>query len=179
MKCLGINNRGNKCKRVVKCGQWCSFHIYQKPIRFYKRPLPYSNWPRVEFINHEIVKYPNIDLFMKALHICYLELQVNSSTLFYTESHINYARNKCLILTVELLKKNTHICYGESFLENIINSSIIILHKHPELRDYAEDFKKKCLKSYRDQAQKRVACFYFKYVEGLCFDVVEKIMGYV
>ena len=176
--CIGINNRNIICKRKVKCGKWCSFHINQTSIEHYSRPVPYSDWPRVEIINSEVSQFPSLGLVMKALRVFFIDMQVHTSSLFNSQAQINYAKHKCLILTAELLKRNVHVCYGVGYLDGVIESCIKNLI-YPEHRIYAEDFKRKCLKSYREQAQKRLQFFYFKNVEGLCFDVVEKIMEYV
>ena len=88
-------------------------------------------------------------------------------------------RRTIVIKIVELIKLNINICYGEPRINEIVNKLVTKMNEVDELAKYTEDFKRKCLKSYREQSRKIVNCFYFKHVEGLCADVIEKIISYV
>ena len=116
---------------------------------------------------------------LASIRIQYHNINYIINSGFYSECKIKYINRRCILSCIELIKVNLIICYGNQELEKLISICFDKINYFSELHDYTEDFKKKCLKSYRDQAQKRVACFYFKHVEGLCFDVVEKIINLV
>ena len=80
----------------------------------------------------------------------------------------------------ENLKYNKTIFYHipePPEFKGIFNKIIENFTPFPEFKDYIIDFQKQCVKNYRIQAQKCLYLFYFKHVEGLCFDVVEKIIN--
>jgi hypothetical protein len=176
-KCIGINNRNAICKRQVKSGSYCCFHIDQKRIKLYTRID--ETWPSDSLINQNVQRLYHINLVMKALDIFRLEMQIMETSVFYNAINADYAKKRCLIFTVELFKLNVDVCYGQPFLDGLMDSCVRLLVKQPQLSDYTEHFKRKCLKSHRDQAQKKLRCFYFRHVNGLCFDIVEKIMELV
>ena len=81
------------------------------------------------------------------------------------------------ISCVELLKSNAVVCRSDSRLQTIVNTLADMMVEVPELAEYAEDFRRKCLRSHREAARKRLVSFYFSRCEDLCDDVIEKVLG--
>jgi hypothetical protein len=71
------------------------------------------------------------------------------------------------------------MCLTESYLQSLVVSLSERFEVIPELAEYLEDFKRRCLESHRAAARKRVLSFYFKRCEDLCDDVIEKVLEYV
>ena len=175
--CMGITSKNKICKKRSKYDGYCGFHMYQKTIDFYNPPD--KSWPCIEVINISTERLPTIELVMENLRVLFLEMQFHSNLFIYSQYQMECARKNCLILTIELIKTNKHVCYGVRYIDELVESCVKMLRNYPELIDYAEDFKKKCLKSYREQAKKQIIGFYFKHIDGLCADVIEKIMEYI
>ena len=78
--------------------------------------------------------------------------------------------------TAELLKFNSNMCTEDDSLQGLVDTVASKLDAVPELTAYTEDFRRKCSRSHRSEARKRVNAFYFKRCEDLCDDVIEKIL---
>ena len=175
--CKGTTAKNCACKNKVKKGDYCSSHKSQRIIKFYPN---IDNWPSSIIINKRIHGYLTVDLVL--LQISYYETEFLMNTNFNGPGDEKIKERESRIFTIsviELIKFNIDICYGHPRIDFFVDKISQKFYAWGLFDVYIEDFKKKCLKSYREQAQKRVICFYFKHVEGLCFDVVEKIMGYV
>lgn len=84
------------------------------------------------------------------------------------------------ISCVELLKCNAVVCRSDSRLQTIVNTLADMMVEVPELAEYADDFKRRCLdESHHATARKRLVSFYFSRCEDLCDDVLEKILSFV
>jgi len=151
----------------------CNIHKDQTPVPYYNRPD--ENWPTVETVNNNVHMYNSMDVIMSVLYNYSIDMQLSSFTI---PSLVDRAYKRCLILSTEHIKRNNSFCYGMGYLENTIKAYYKILIGYPQLARYAENFRKLCLKSYRDQAKKNMVTFYFKHVEGLYPDVVEHIMSF-
>jgi hypothetical protein len=84
-----------------------------------------------------------------------------------------------LMMCTELIKLNASVCYTDDRLQVLVQGMSKRLDEVPKLAAYAEDFRRKCLASHRDAARKRLVSFYFKRCEGLCDDVIEKVLEHV
>ena len=115
-------------------------------------------------------RVPNSGAFVGGLNTKRYENLTNEQVLF--------CNRLCLVSTIELIKLNVKICYGVPCFDNVIDVCAKKIENVQGMADYAEHFKKKCLKSYRDQAKKKLVTFYFNRIEGLCPDVIEKIMTF-
>ena len=178
--CKGINSKNLPCKKkATECG-YCPYHFNQNPIEFYPQ---LDNWPTVTTINNNAYHnhwLPGDLLFQlrelqSRLVIRPWELRLSENL---TNEQALYCNRLCLISTIELIKLNVKICYGKPCFDNVIDVCAKKIENVQGMADYAEHFKKKCLKSYRDQAKKKLVTFYFNRIEGLCPDVIEKIMTF-
>jgi hypothetical protein len=88
-------------------------------------------------------------------------------------------RRTIVIKIVESIKFNINICYGEPYINSLVDTLVTKMNEVDELAEYTEDFKRKCLKSYREQSRKRLINFYFKRIQGLCPDVIELIINFI
>ncbi len=173
--CKGTTRSGHPCRCKVRCGEYCGYHCYQKPIEFYPT---LENWPTSLVINksrsgtHSVGFIP---LVLIQLANFKMDMLVQPSPMFYPESQIKYSHRLFLIKSIELIKRNACICYGEPTIDRLIIAYCEKLYEIPEFKDYVEDFKKRCLKSHRDQARKKVYTFYLNF---LCNDIIEKIISY-
>jgi len=84
-----------------------------------------------------------------------------------------------LMMCTELIKLNVAVCYTDDTLQHLVGILNKGLNESTELANYAEDFRRTCMKSHRDAARKRLVSFYFKRCEGLCDDVIEKVLEHV
>ena len=174
--CKGIVKYNKKCRNKVVYGEFCSHHMNQRPIFFY--PL-IDDWPPPNMINKEVRKYKTYEYLLIVIRKLYKTLLEESK--FVSEYLIKYNTRLFFMSVLELLKYNKNICY-EIVHHDFNKMCNVLMEKFvtfPEFNDYIIDFQKQCIKSYRDQAKKKVYLFYFKHVEGLCFDVVEKIINLV
>jgi hypothetical protein len=83
------------------------------------------------------------------------------------------------MMCTELIKLNASVCYTDDRVQDLVTGMSSSLDEVPELAEYAEDFRRKCMRSHRTAARKRLVSFYFTRVEGLCDDVIEKVLGLV
>jgi hypothetical protein len=106
-----------------------------------------------------------------------IELSSDSTDLSYlgNPEYNHYQFISC----VELLKRNAVVCYTDDRIQNILPIITTKLDQVPELAEYTEDFRRKCLESHRAAARKRVVSFYFTRCEDLCDDVIEKVLDAV
>jgi hypothetical protein len=176
-RCIGLTTKDQRCKNAAQVGKvCCNIHKNQTPIPLYNRPD--QNWPTPGRINKVVYMYYSVETVIKVMHNFNIDMHINSINLFHTPTQIDIAQKLFMMLITETLKRNKHICYGVHYLNDIITIHYDILMQFPQLADYAEDFRKQCLKSYRDKARKKLIMFYFQHCEGLCYDVVEHIMTF-
>lgn len=175
--CKGTTKSGNQCRNRIRCGQYCGYHCDQKPIEFYPS---LENWPNNVLINRykgHCVGF--IPLVLLEIQNYQNDMLVQPSPMFYPDCEIKFSHRLFLIKTVELIKRNACICYGDEKIDRFIFACVKKLEPFPELKDYIEDFKRRCLKSYSDQARKNVYRFYLNGCCNLCPDVIEKIVDLV
>ena len=171
--CKGFKTNNCACKNKIKKGDYCCHHKYQRVIEFY--PI-IDNWPIPNVINKRIHDYFTVDLVLLQLNYFEHELTMNGG---FRGPYQEYDIRLCIVSMIELIKCNIDICYGHPQIEYLVEVIIKKFYIWRVFDDYIEDFKKKCLEKYRLYTRKKVLEFYFKNVDGLCFDVVEKIMEYV
>jgi hypothetical protein len=165
--CLGFSHSGNPCKLKVKDDYFCHNHLYQRPIEHYTPPN--DNWPFRYEIMYGVRKYKNPELLLRDTY----------GRLLKTKFSRKRVRVTSFLFAVETLKLNNQICYNHPVIQHLSKLMVKNFDCIPELRTYIIDFKKKCLKSYRDQARKSLTAFYFKHIEGLCPDVIELIISFI
>ena len=165
--CRGFSGTGVRCKLKVKDDYFCHNHLYQRPTELYIKPN--DSWPYKYEIMYGVRKYKNPEILLSDVY----------SRLFKTKFASKRRRVTSFLFAMETVKLNTPICYNHSVIQHLSKLTVENFECIPELQTYILDFKKKCLKSYRDQARKQLNCFYFKHVEGLCPDVIEMIIGFV
>jgi hypothetical protein len=102
------------------------------------------------------------------------EMQLNMSVASIEKK--KFEQRKCVIRSVELCKMNATLMYNIPELENLASIMASKLDTVPELKDYTEDFRRKCVKSHREEAKKRLMSFYFKRCEDLCDDMIWEIL---
>lgn len=168
--CKGVTLKLVQCKNKGGFAGFCRLHQNQiNGINF----LPVGeDWPTSLSIISSVFKVRDIDHL-----IIYSKGLVSSPKTPRAEKRLY--RRTVVIKMVEFFKFNVNICYGEPRTDRITKLLIARMSEIAELAKYTEDFKRKCLKSYRDQARKNLICFYFKHVEGLCPDVIETIIGFI
>jgi hypothetical protein len=84
-----------------------------------------------------------------------------------------------LMMCTELLKRNAVVCYNDDRIQGLVWGMSVKLDEVPELAAYTEDFRRKCMRSHRAAARKRLISFYFNRVEDLCDDVIERVLEHV
>ena len=186
--CKGVTKNGVKCKTKVRCGDehvYCTHHIKEQNLNFYPYPndigcLGYdkNNWPPPRRINMDLVKCKTPQHLVQVIRRLY-KINLESSKILNEHYWVTYHTRLTFTSVIENLKYNKTIFYENPFpgfdkMCNVIINRFVIF---PEFNDYIIDFQKQCIKNYRIQAQKCLYLFYFKHVEGLCFDVVEKIIN--
>ena len=175
-RCIAITTRSTRCKNVVQNGiKCCNLHKDQTPIPFYNRPD--ENWPSDEIVNSNTYRYHSVEVVMAVLYNYSIDMHISTLNFFSSPLEIERATKRCLILSVEHIKRNRHLIYGAEYLNDLIVSHHNLLNSE-QLEEYAENYRRLCLKSYRDKARKKLISFYFKHVEGLYSDVVEHIMTF-
>lgn len=175
--CHALTNRGTRCRTKADC--FCAAHHAQCAIPLY--PV-IEYWPTTCVVHRNVEKYDNLDDLRK---------QVNRMKRFVvrgveynnfppdtrTPREMYYAR-MAFITVSELLKLNSDLC-DNRFAQELVDVVASKLDTVPELAAYTEDFRRKCSKSHREAARKRVHAFYFTRCEDLCDDVIEKVLEYV
>ena len=176
MQCQGITSIGPQCKRVTHSADGlCCQHKKQVPIPLY--PVM-DNWPVSGIIKPYVLIFHSVHRLVDVIrtHHRLLEMIVAISQ---TESEKNYERRKCVIVCIELFKANTNLMYDKPGMQKLVAALASKLDQFPEFAEYAEDFRRKCLKSHREAAKKRLIAFYFNRCEDLCDDVIREIMNRV
>jgi len=165
--CKGLTHQGLPCKRR-RHSEYCRLHLDQTPIALYTPP---DGWPSSQAVNVKVSKIPTLlTVGMITAHIRMLSLLVGNNVMF----------NRLFVITVvELLKRNAEVCLSDPDLQRFVSVAVSKLEEVPELAEYTEDFKRRCMASHRAAARKRLLSFYFKRCEDLCDDVIEKVLSFV
>jgi hypothetical protein len=168
--CQGVTLKLVQCKNKGNFAGFCRLHQNQaNGIKF----LPVGeDWPTSLSIISSVFKVITLDHL-----ITYSKGLVGSLKTPRAENRLH--RRTVVIKMVEFFKFNVNICYGEPRTDRITKLLIARMNEIAELAEYTEDFKRKCLKTYRDQARKSLTAFYFKHIEGLCPDVIELIISFI
>jgi hypothetical protein len=167
---------GPRCKRWANGADGlCCQHKTQVPIPLY--PVM-DNWPVSGTIKPYVLTFRAGHRLIDVLktHHRLLEMTVAISL---TEAEKNYERRKCVIICIELIKANTNLVYDKPGMQRLTEALASKLDQFPEFAEYAEDFRRKCLKSHREAARKRLIAFYFNRCEDLCDDMIWEIMNRV
>ena len=175
--CKGINSKNLPCKKKARGCGYCIFHVNQRPIEFYPQ---LENWPdAITIRNNAYRKHWLPSDLLHELREFYKRLVLKApEQLNLSNEQILNCNRLCLVSSIELIKLNVILCYGNKVFDKVIDTCAKKIENVQGMADYAEDFKKKCSKSYRDQAKKKLVTFYFNHIEGLCPDVIEKIMTF-
>ena len=120
-----------------------------------------NDWPSIENIQHRIF------LFETQHQVCYY---LKSMPFFNGNGFHRIA----VIVAIETIKANRRLLYNG--FDDVILTLADKFDEYPILGPYIEDFKRKSLSFH---CRNKVACFYFRHVDGLCQDVIEKIISYV
>jgi len=175
--CKGFNSRLCPCKNKVRFGngEYCNFHKNQKPIEFY--PVV-DNWPSTMAINAR--DYLFSDITDVCIQMKYFQESKDERIQNNIHSKLirDYENRICAISMIELIKTNRYICYNNEGMQGVVRSLCVKFHGWSVFEPYIEDFKRKCLKSHRDQARKKLIWFYFQRNEDLYYDICEKIMEF-
>ena len=167
--CKGINAKNKDCRNKVKNGEtYCDCHKDQH-IEFYRKVD--ENYPTTKQIIFFLKKVNTVH----DLKLC-LKVFLGFRRIEPQEKFWKYLAIFCCM---ECLKLNVSLFYGTTRFNLVITS--ICNKSIPELKDYFEDFKEKCLTGYLDsknKAKKKLIMFYMIHCEGLCYDVVEYIMTF-
>ncbi len=177
MQCQGVTSIGPRCKRVTHTADGlCCQHKTQVPIPLY--PVM-DNWPVSGTIKPYVLIFHSVHRLVDVLktHGRLLRMTVAISQ---SEAEKNYETRKYVIICIELIKANTNLVYDNPVMQRLTEAVAealrIEIDKFPEFAEYAEDFRRKCLKSHRDAAKKRMLAFYFNRCEDLCDDMIGEIM---
>ena len=178
--CRGVTHRGRPCKSRA-FAEYCRPHINQTPIPMYTPP---ASWPASDTFIDKVLMIPYRNLSADMVLLQFLVLQENlwinpPAYLNIPLDIIQRDSRTYLMMCTEMVKLNVAVCYTDDRVQNFVRGLSNRLDEVPELAEYAEDFRRKCLKSHRDTARKSLVSFYFKRCEDLCDDVLEKVLGYV
>jgi hypothetical protein len=176
--CKGLTHRGLPCKSKV-FAEYCRVHLDQTPIPLYNRPF---GWPNDATIMGVVMRLPraSADGVIEQLVQFRSNWRISPHISFEVrEDTIRFANREYLIRCVETIKNNRIVCYTDDRLQTMVMFLSTKLDEIPELGEYIEDFRRRCLVSHRDAARKRVYAFYFKRCEDLCDDVIEKVLGFL
>jgi hypothetical protein len=176
MQCQGVTSIGPRCKRVThSVDGFCCQHKTQTPIPLY--PVM-DNWPVSGTIKPYVLIFHSVHRLVDVIktHHRLLEMVVVMSQ---TETGKNYEKRKCVIISIELIKANINLVYDNPGMQKLVAALASKLDQFPEFAEYAEDFRRKCLKSHREAARKRLIAFYFNRCEDLCDDMIWEIMNRV
>ena len=176
--CRGVTHRGRPCKSRA-FAEYCRPHINQTPIPLYTPP---AGWPASDTFIDKVLMLPyrNLSADMVIFQLSLLRenlwlIPPDPSSLF--RDIIKRDHRTYLMLCTELIKLNAVVCYNDDRVQDLATGMSIMLDQVPELAEYAEDFRRKCLRSHREAARKRMVSFYFTRCEDLCDDVIEKVLG--
>jgi hypothetical protein len=87
-----------------------------------------------------------------------------------------FEQRRLILRSAELCMMNATLMYNDPDMENLASVMASKLDTAPELKDYTEDFRRKCIKSHREEAKKKLMSFYFKRCEDLCDDMIWEVL---
>ena len=176
MQCQGVTSIGSRCKRVTHTADGlCCQHKTQVPITLY--PVM-DNWPVTGAIKPYVLTFHSVGQLTRTLQTHH-RLREMTVAISQTDAAKFYEARKCVVICVELLKANVGLVYDRPGIQRLVAELANKLDQFPELSAYAEDFRRKCLKSHREAARKRMIAFYFNRCEDLCDDMIWEIMNRV
>ena len=108
------------------------------------------------------------------MQVITLEMQLKTRMTEPTQT--KFEQRKCMLTCIETCKLNAAVMYNDSDVEKLASVMASKLDIFPDLREYVEDFRRKCVKSHREQAKKRLMAFYFNRCEDLCDDMIWEIL---
>ena len=173
MHCQGVTSFGLRCKRVTHSANGlCCQHTTQISIPLY--PVM-DNWPISNAIKPYILSFTTVRRLIDTI-TTHHKLMKLATTLAQTDEEKTYEERKCVIISVEVMKANVILLYDKPMLQRFVAEMAVKLDQFPEMAEYTEDFRRKCLKSHREAARKRMIAFYFNRCEDLCDDMIWEIM---
>ena len=162
--CKGLTHKGLQC-RSREHAVYCRLHLDQTPIALYTPP---ADWPSSYDIKRNLSNVPTLlTPDMLSDHFVVMFRAAGNST----NLHRLFG-----ITCIEILKNKAEMCLTDSYLQSLVVAISERFKVIPELAEYLEDFRRKCLEIHRAAARKRVFSFYFKRCEDLCDDVIEKVL---
>jgi hypothetical protein len=182
--CKGTTAKGTPCK--MKCvNDYCRYHINQRSIDFYPAHIPGETPSPVEILDGVVKVHNPLHLKVEIARVLWKhsDVYVPNALDYSPGTNILFERRLSFFKTIEILKLNNQIVLESSQWDGIIETAISKMSAlqldNFSLDNYIENFKRKCLKRYRYETQKKFYSFYFYHVDGLCFDVIEKILSFV
>jgi len=174
--CKGTTAFGWACRNKVKNGTYCHCHKNQQPVvvladvtmEFYPYLLG-GEWPSLEQISKKVVVLPSE---MKVRNYI---TSLMPTTLFQAKMEFG----TIIFSSIEIIKANISVLNDPIHYDRFVMALINKLDNFPEFAEYLEEFKRKCHMKYREEARNRVNCWYFKHLDDLCPDVIEKIISLV
>jgi len=179
--CKGLTLRGRPCKSRAHA-EYCRSHIDQTPVPLYTPPV---GWPSSTLFIGKVLMLPyhNLSADIVILQLARLQEGLWIKPPKYLVKYLSdvIKRDRCtyLMMCTELIKLNASVCYNDDRVQNLVWGMSSSLDEVPELAEYAEDFRRKCMRSHRVTARKRLISFYFTRCEDLCDDVIERVLGLV
>ncbi len=176
MRCQGVTSIGPRCKKMTHSADgFCCQHKTQVPIPLY--PVT-DNWPAARTIRPYVRTGIGLPLLAETIY-ANNRLLVMKLANVETDREKTYEKRKYIIICAELIKANSSMVYDNPAVQPFVATFANTLDSFPDLVEYVEDFRRKCIKSHRDAARKRMIAFYFNRCEDLCDDMIWEIMNRV
>jgi len=172
MQCHGVTLSNLQCTKRVANGCYCHLHRSQALIALYPE-MP--EWPSTRSISDEVKRFDTVNKLVQCIESLHLRVQFDM-WLFPAGVPRLLAQRRFVMIVLELLKANAEVMYNVGAVENLASVTVSKLDEIPAMAAYAEDFRRKCVKSHREAARKRVVSFYFKRCEDLCDDMIWEIL---
>jgi hypothetical protein len=132
-------------------------------------------WPQSACILRNVRKFDDVHELIQFMLSLNREMQ--GAMREYMTSPEQVAIHRKFAMTIlELFKVNAKLVYDFDAAQTLASVAVSKLDEFPELAEYAEDFRRKCVKSHREAAQKRLISFYFNRCEDLCDDMIWEIL---
>ena len=172
MPCLGFTLSGSRCTKRVANGCYCHLHRSQAPVSLYP-VMP--DWPSSESISDDVKGFDTVNALVQFVESLHARMQFDV-LLFPAGVTRLLTQRRFVMITLELLKANAGLVYNVGAVEKLASVTVSKLDEFPAMAAYAEDFRRKCVKSHREAARKRVVSFYFKRCEDLCDDMIWEVL---
>ena len=167
MQCQGVTSTGRACKNKGPFNGYCRHHV---PTLYVK----HVDWPSFRDANTGVRPCSCVEQIVGSLQLFTFEMQLRTAVDSVEKQR--FENRRLIVRSAELCMMNAPLMYDDSGLENLASIIASKLDTVPELKDYTEDFRRKCVKSHREEAKKKLKSFYFKRCEDLCDDMIWEIL---